>query len=495
MQRFTFLILLAWLLPGAVIGNVLKYEYTDNCSAAYRAFMSLHFDEGAVTLAKEERANPDNLMAVFLSDYEDYALLMINCDKAEFSRRKPNLDKRINLLEKGDKTSPWYRFCKSAVYMHWAMINVRFGEQFSAAVLFRKSFNIIKDNVKAFPNFEYNEIFTGLQESVVGSLPENYRWLASLLGLNGNLKKGAEKLSQFVATHTDNQPLRAETNIYLMYIRFYLLGQQRAVWSELQNPSFTTKDNLMHVFVKAYLAQDYHKSEEVLKTLQEAKQNAHFDNFPYLYYQLAVASWCNLDSNCVNYFQTYLLANKSDYNIKDSWYKMACYWYCNGSEPKAEYCRKQIKIEGKTLIDADKIAQKFGDGTTWPDKRLLEAKMLIDGGYALKAFNILYTKQPASLSNPVDKAEYFFRLGQVYAESNDNPKALEYFDFTIQAAKGRHEQFGARAALLKGKIYEATGRKPEAIASYKQTLAMPSHDFQNSIDQQAKAGIDRLEEK
>jgi hypothetical protein len=44
-----------------------------------------------------------------------------------------------------------------------------------------------------------------------------------------------------------------------------------------------------------------------------------------------------------------------------------------------------------------------------------------------------------------------------------------------------------------GIIYEHTGQTKEAIDRYNECLDMPSHDFQNSIDNQAKAGLNRIE--
>jgi hypothetical protein len=65
----------------------------------------------------------------------------------------------------------------------------------------------------------------------------------------------------------------------------------------------------------------------------------------------------------------------------------------------------------------------------------------------------------------------------------------------ISVGAGRQEQFAARAALHTGKIYEALQMDKEAVAMYTRCVNMPEHDFQNSIDQQAKAGMNRIEWK
>ena len=121
--------------------------------------------------------------------------------------------------------------------------------------------------------------------------------------------------------------------------------------------------------------------------------------------------------------------------------------------------------------------------------------MLIEAGYYNKALTTLATIDNNALSNPTDKAEYYFRMARIYEETDNYSKAIEHYQYTIITGKERHEQFAARAALQMGKMYERSNKPTLAIQHYKECMQMPSHDFQNSIDQQAKAGINRLEGK
>ena len=59
---------------------------------------------------------------------------------------------------------------------------------------------------------------------------------------------------------------------------------------------------------------------------------------------------------------------------------------------------------------------------------------------------------------------------------------------------GRHstEYFASRAALQAGIIVEHKGQRKEALNYFQQVLDMNGHEFKNSIDQRAKAGINRL---
>jgi tetratricopeptide (TPR) repeat protein len=173
---------------------------------------------------------------------------------------------------------------------------------------------------------------------------------------------------------------------------------------------------------------------------------------------------------------------------------MAYAWYINNNMQKANYCLAQCKTQGEARIDGDKQAARFAEKGIWPQRTLLQARLLIDGGYNDKALQVLNSINVAALTDPGDRAEYYFRMGRVYEELAESASryykmALDNYRTAINIGKERHEQFAARAALHMGKVYEKLGLAKEALAMYNECLDMPSHDFQNSIDQQAKAGI------
>jgi hypothetical protein len=498
----TVFILWVMLLSSAVASGAYTYTYTANCAKAYNQFLSLQLEAGRQTIATELKSNPNNLMAVYLADYEDCILLLVNCNMDDYSQRASKMAERLTLLGKGDPKSPWFKFCYAGAYLHRAIINIRFGEQYKAALHFRKSFALLKENQKLFPTFEYNDIIAGLEEAVVGSLPGSYKWLASVFGIRGSVKKGTDKLAGFVKSHNSSNPLYTETMLYYLYARFYLLAEQEEVWSLLTDSQFVTTNNLLNTFVKANIALDFRKSDEAISLLREASVNTHYKNFPIFDYQYGMALLNRCDTACVYYFNRYLQHNKSEIYIKDAWQRMAFAWYVNGRMDKATFCRQQIKSEGTARLDADKQASRFASTGVWPNRVLLHARLNIEGGYNEHALEILQGIDKATLQDAGDKAEYGFRLGRVYEEMAKKPGGVHYYKDALAQyreamteGKGRREQFAARAALHTGKIFETLDMHAEAIAMYNECLNMPDHDFQNSIDQQAKSGINRIEWK
>lgn len=468
------------------------YDYNENCKKAYGSFLSLQPEKGQKYLSASNAQHPNNLMAVYLADYDDCLLLLFNGDKADYDRLKGNLDKRISLLAKGDSGSPWYRLCKSGVYLHWAFVSVRFGDNLKAAGLFRKSFALIKENRKQFPRFEYNDVFFGLEEAALGAIPNDYKWIASIFGLKGDIKKGAAKLNGFIARHNEDDLLYKEAYVYHAYLRFYLLTDKVGVWADLEKRQ--GNDDLLLQFLKANIALNSRHADDAIAVLDKAKTVQGYKNYPILDYEYAQALYLKLDKNCINYFKSFWSRYKGGLFIKDAYKKVALSYFLQGNQAAASKYKAMIADVGSTVVDADKQAARFVKESEWPNRELLKAHLLVDGGYYTEALTHLGKYKEQDFTGVADKLAYRFWMGRIFDELEEDAKAIAYYRSAIQMGRDRREHYAARSALQIGFIYEAQGKRASAILMYKQALNMDDHDYKNSIDQQAKAGINRLED-
>lgn len=213
------------------------FDFNDRCSIAYQQFMSLQLEEGRKTLLRNLSVNPSNLMLVYLLDYEDCLLLLFNGSKDDYEQRKGHVSQRIAMLDKGDRNSPWYRLCKAGIYMRWSIIYGRFGDNLKAATTYRKSYMLLKENRARFPSFRYNDVLYGVEEAIAGTIPDGYAWLASVLGVKGDVKKGVGKLHSFIAGHKADDMFYTEAIMYYDYLRFYLLAEKEEAWRDINSRS------------------------------------------------------------------------------------------------------------------------------------------------------------------------------------------------------------------------------------------------------------------
>lgn len=492
MRFFLLFVLLLLCFAASAYSGSYYYEYNDNCKKAYAELLSLKPHKAKPFLQSERINRPDNLMRVYIEDYDDCLLLLFNGDSKDLDRLEGNLDKRLDLLEHGGDSSPWYRLCKSGLYMHWAFIYVRFGENIKAANYFRKSFSLIKENKKRYPDFVYNDVFYGVEQAALGAIPDNFKWVASVFGLKGDVKAGINKLERFLKEQKKDDLLYKEVVIYYAYLKFYLLSNNESVWTFLNSDIVSTKDNLLYSFLKANIALNYRKAEDCIRIMMQAKKIEGYANYPTMDFELAQGLLFKQDYSCIEVFNRFLKNYKGVIFYKDALQQTAYAHQLKGNTNKALVYLDLIKHRGSAVVDADKQAMRFAEKGLLPDKRLLQIRLLIDGGYYEQAIKEVKQYEMTDFNNAVDKIEFAFRSARAYDEIGDDMTAISYYKKTMQLGMGRQEYYAARSALQIGFIYEADQKPANAILMYKQVLRMDGHDFKRSMDQQAKAGINRL---
>lgn len=487
--------LLTWILLLVVTTTCAKtyhYNYTDNCGKAYQYYLSLQPEKGRAYLKKELMADPYNLMATYIADYDDCLLLLFNGNAIDYQQLKHHLDDRIALLERGDKTSPWHRLCKAGIYMHWAFVSIRFNENLKAATNFRKSYLLLKENKRLFPSFEYNNIFLGIEEATVGAMPDNYKWIASVFGVKGDVKDGVAKVKNFLSRHDANDPLYNEAMVYYAYLCYYILSDKELAWQAVNNSNFKTENNLVNSFVKSNIALNYRRANDAIHILHTASLLPAYRNYPIFEYEYGYALLHKQDEGATRKFNSFLANYRGTLFIKDTWQKLAYAYYLEDDMKMAIYCRNKINTAGSANTDSDKQALRFAKQQSWPNKTLLRAQLLTDGGYYKEAYALLMKTGAEDYTTAAGKLEFYFRMARVLDETGKTEQAIEYYNAAIKTGRERQEQFAARSALQLGFLYEKQGKNSAAISMFKTALGMDDHDFKNSIDQQAKAGINRL---
>lgn len=469
------------------------FDFNRNCKLAYKQIMALQNEQAQETLNTERKLNPNNLIPIYLADYADCLELLFNGDETKLAILKSQQDTRLDLLEKGDESSPWYHFCRANIQLHWALIHLRFGDNFKAATKFRKSFLLLKENKELHPNFDENNVLLGLEQAVAGAIPENYKWISNVFGIKGNVNNGVALLANYLNTHKDGGgAMQEEAMIYYSYLKFYLQSQQETAWRYINGAQYSEEGNLMRCFIKANLALNYRKAESAFLILKKAEKIDGYSQYPILNYELAEAMMTKLDPKCCNAYQLFLDNYKGAHFVKDALLKMSWMYYLQGNTQEATRLANSIKSKGNSATDADKQALRFAENPVWPMKGLLEIRLLIDGGLYSTALVKIQNIDKKQLGETQNVLEYNFRYGRIFEELHNHEKALLFYNATVQMGRDRKEYFAARAALHIGFIYERKAERDKAIAAFRDCLSMRHHDFQSSIDQLAKAGLNRL---
>jgi tetratricopeptide (TPR) repeat protein len=469
------------------------FDYTQTCAQAYKAYLALRPDAGDALIRQELQAHPANLMAIYIADYGDFLTLLFNGDPEQRRRRAAHEDERMQLLARGSNNDPWKRLAMAGVQLHWALIRIRFGEQLKAATSFRRSYILLKENKARFPRFGPTAVLYGAEEAIAGTIPDEYNWLMAIFGMKGDLSGGLSRLSGYLKNSESGSPLYEEAAIYDAYLRFYLGSDKASVWQKVgDDDAFDIRGNLLRAFVRANIALNFRKADEAVEALQAAAAIPGVEAYPVFDYEMGCAQLHRLHPSCITYLIRYVSRNTGKLFTKDALQKVAFAWYLQGNKTKAEAARSSILDQGSLYTDADRQAQRFAKEGQWPHQLLLTARMLIDGGYYRQALAKLQGIKAEAFPDAADRLEYDFRLGRALEESGDAARAVQVYQRVINKGQNRPEYFAARSALQMAIIYEERGQIPEARRYYELCLSMRGHDFQSSIDQQAKAGLGRL---
>jgi tetratricopeptide (TPR) repeat protein len=418
--------------------------------------------------------------------------LFFNEDPAEYNSRKNNLDARLELMDEGPESSPFTLFTKSIIHFQWAAVKVKFGNNWDAGWEFRRSFLQSRENQTKFPGFAPASMLSGAMQVVGGTIPDGYKWLSNLLGIKGNITAGMQQLEKFLGLSDDWAILyRDEARFYYLYLKFYIENKRSEVFTYIRQNNLDLKNNHLYTYLAANLAINDQQSEYAQRVILQKNNGPEYFIMPIWDQEMGYVSLNHLDPDAPVYLERFVRAFKGKFYVKDVLQKLSWFYYLQGDMQKAAGYRRQVLERGATDADADKQALKEAKSGKWPNKLLLRARLLDDGGYFKEALQILKGMSSADFRLPEEKCEFAYRLGRVYDGLGRQDEAITAYLTTLKIGEQLKEYYAARAALQIGYIYETRGDRDGAIAYFQKCLSLKEHEYKNSLDQRAKAGVAR----
>lgn len=466
------------------------YDFNQNCQRAYDAIISLNFEQGQYWVQQERSSNPDNLLPILLEHYLDCLPILFNGDPKDYEELKPRVAQRLKDLEVTTSPSPWILYSKAAINFQWAACQIRMNEMTKGGRDFRRSYLLIKENMESYPHFSPNIMLLGIEEALIGTVPDNYRWLARLLGLNGHLRSGIQKVKS-VALNPD-APFRKEAQFYYANLDFYLGKNKKSVWNFIHQQKLDLRNNHLFTYMVANFSIDDFQSTRAQKTITQRNNSSEYFKVHFFDYLLAIAYFNNLDTQGVNKMQDFLKNYKGKVFTKNAHYRLTLFYISTHQTSKARTEKERILTQGTTQFDADIQAQRFAQKSDLPNPYLIQARLKNEGGYTDAALQSLGHLKYSQLRLLADQLEYHYRYGRIYKNLGNYDAAAIFYKKCIELGRNSEEQFAARSALELAEMYEENNQKTLAKQYYQICLSMKNHDFQSAIDQRAKSGLARL---
>jgi len=491
-MNFKYLFFFLIFLGCALTANA-NYSFNARCLQAYKAIFDFRLNDARTLIQQEKQQNPQNGIPVLLDNYVDYIALLTSDSKADYSKMGDRKSDRIDALEENKENSPWYLYAQAEVYLQWGLIKGRFGDYMSSATDLKKARGLLKDNAEKYPDFLPNQKSLALIDVVFGSLPTNLRGIAKLFGMSGNIQTGYSELEK-LRTQINGTPY----SFYKTEVVFFLCIMDVDVLHDKNNYAKLSNylddidsHSILRTYLQGYIAARTGHNDDAIANLQSIPKSAQYIELPVADYLIGNAKLCRMDSDACNYLLAYINKYKGINFIKDSYLKIAYFYLLKNDDAHYNYYVKLARTKGYSVDEKDKQALEEANDVR-PDNDLLRARLYFDGGYYTKALALLQSKQEADFRLLRDKTEWNYRRGRVYQMLNKYNDAVDSYDRAIALGRATRYYFSSNAALNAGTIYEYIKSYDQAAKYYKMALSMKNHEYQSSIDTQAKEGLERI---
>lgn len=475
------------------IANQYVFDFNENCQQAYHAILRLEIKEGQQKITAERKANPNNLIPYLLENYIDFFELFFNEDPQLYQKRLAEKQKRISLIEKGPSNHPYYLFSKAVINFQWATIRIKFGDSWHAGWEMRRSFLQIKECLSASPHFAPAQLYYGSMLTAISTIPDGYKWLGNLLGLKGDLVKGMQIIESFLKSNSTLATVyRNEAIFYYCYLQYHVLNKKQEVIQFIQEKQLDVVNNHLFNYLSANLYINNQQAAKAEQVLLKRKTNDQYLVSPVWDMQMGYALLYQLKPGAPIYFKNFVNQFKGKFYLKDILIKLSWWYYLQDDTKQSEYYRQKTLLDGNTETDADKQAQQYASNGVFPPKDLLKARLLSDGGLNSKALDLLKGKTYKNYSSIEHQLEFNYRVARICDELQMIDDAKLFYELTIQQGNKRKEYYAARSALQLGLLYEKEKNFVQAKNYFQTCMNMKNHQYKNSLDQRAKAGLERI---
>jgi len=482
----------------ATSANAQNFEFNANCKMAYEAIIKLDFESGKKLILHEKSVNPSNKYYIVLENYIDFLSTIVGEEEQDFEAFKNKKKSRIKALKKADENSPYYNYSLAHVYLQLAFARFKFEEYLTAGFELRKAFHLLKRNQEKYPDFLPNKIDFGLMHALVGAIPNKFKWLVKLAAMRGSIKQGYDEIYDVLnkaKAKEEHAYLLNESIFFLSFIELNLTSDHANAKELLASIDALPNDNQMLVFAKVSIMNKLGKTDEAIALLEDFQVPDSYFKLHYIEYLHGLSKLNRLDSTARMHLQNYLNNFKGKTYKRSAMQKIAWYYLVNGNQEKYKEYIASVANVGSNQVDGDKQALTESKSNRIPQIELLKARLQFDGGYYKEALSVLENVSSQQLRDVIDSTEYIYRKARIFDALQSDDEALKAYYSAYTIGKYLPDYFAGNSLLKMGVIYENRNEFYKAEDYYNRCIDLDFKVYKNSIEQKAKAGLDRIKTK
>lgn len=465
------------------------WEFDNQDIIAYHQLLALKIgDQGRIS---QQGRNATRYLAHFRNSIE----LLISDNSEDLEDYEKRANDILDHFKKDKGDSPYVRFYTAEVLLQSAFIQLKLGHELSAGWELRRAYREIRRNIKQYPDFlpQYKTI--GLLHIIIGSVPDKYNWLLSILGMEGSVMDGLQEL-QLLASSEDI--FKTEAQLLILLMQGYILSETDSSTQGLQQLFEADPNDLLIGYLYVSVLMKSQKNKIALQVLDslERLQNPSYIQFSLLTYLKAEALLQKGDyAEAIKKYKEFTKMHQGNNYIKDATYKTGlAYWLLNQPDIAISYFENAGDI-GVALTEVDKHANKQLESDPFVNRKIMSARLLTDGGYYEQALKSLDNIRSSELGDKKDEIELNYRKARIYHQTDQINAAIAFYKLTINSSEKNNWYFAPNAALQLGFIYLSEENKYLAEKYFKKALSYKEHEYKNSIDNKAKSALSKLEDQ
>ncbi|MDO7849718.1 DUF3808 domain-containing protein [Hymenobacter sp. M29] len=466
-------------------------ELTPNCRRAYAEVLKLRLGPARELLRPDLAGTPAAPAPLLVANCVDFADLLLNQDAARYEAIASAQEARLAALDKAP-ASVLRDYARAEMTLHLGLSQLLFKHVVMGGYHLRSGYRQMQDVVKHYPAFLPARKTLGIYQFAVGSLPEGYHWLLSLLGLTASSGEGLKNLALAAAQPHDFQ---IESQIFFSLIRESYYKKPEEALRLAERLHAQQPDNLLFSYLLISINKRQHHGEAALAAYRARPTGPGYAPVPYLRHMAAdllLYKGDYDDSERENL--AFLREYKGLHYRKDAAFKLYLAAWLGGA-PAATVARyrAQINQPGPTDVEEDNYAQHYYHEAVALNPVLTRARLQTDGGYNQQALATLrgFHSTPTTLWR--DRIEEPYRRARAFQGLGRLDSAWFYFERTQTVAGPKAPYyFAAQAALQQGYLAQEAGKKAQARFYFEKALHYPWHEYKNSTDAKATLALREL---
>jgi tetratricopeptide (TPR) repeat protein len=428
----------------------------------------------------------DSPNSTYLANLKQSIDLLIFGNESDIENYEDDFESQIEIIVGFKDLSPYRNYYLADMRLRTAFIYIKFGRHIDAGWQFRQAYKAIKKNIQQYPDFKAHYKTMGLMNILLGSVPEKYKWIISLAGMEGSIKEGVDQLEK---TILEDSIHKNESLIILSLLNAYIINDVTAASSRMQNLKINGELitlAAMSIYLKAS------QSQQVIRQFEKYKKE--ITCITPIYYLVAESYLQKGEYDMATIlFNKFINEYTGQSNIKDAYYKLyICEYLLNNDLMADQYLQKAKSINSE-LTEADKYAGKMIRNEEFHNKEILKIRLATDGGFYNKASELI-SLDPET-GNKKDSVEFVYRKARLMHKNNNVSEASTLYETVINISRSENWYFAPNSALMLGYIYFEKGDLLKSRKYLLQSIKYKHHEYENSIETKAEALLNTIKDR